>query len=51
MRTPRCVLPIMRGHPVIPAAIDDIQALSIDDNPGLVAQHVAEIISRLAGRA
>jgi hypothetical protein len=47
----RCVLPIMRGHPVIPAAVDDIQALSIDDDSDLVAQHVAEIIDRLAGRA
>ncbi len=47
----RCVLPIMRGHPVIPAAVDDIQALSIDDDPDLVAQHVAEIIDRLSGRA
>ena len=47
----RCVLPIMRGHPVIPAAIDDIQALSIDDESDLVAQHVAEIIGRLSSRA
>lgn len=40
----RCVLPIMRGHPKILAAVDDIQAVSIDDNPNLVAQIVADII-------
>lgn len=44
----RCVLPIMLGHPTIMAAVDDIQALSVDDHPDLVAQHVAEIIARVA---
>ncbi len=43
----RCVLPIMRGHPKIYAAVDDIQALSIDDHPDLVRRHIAEIIERL----
>lgn len=46
----RCVLPVMRGHPKIPAAIDDMQALSIDDHPNIVAQHIAEIVGRLSHR-
>lgn len=46
----RCVLPVMRGHPKIFSAVDDIQALSIDDHPDLVAQYVAEIIAALGGR-
>ncbi len=37
----RCVLPIMRGKPVILATVDDIQAASIDDRPGLVAEILA----------
>ena len=49
-RKSRCVLPIMRGHPEISAAVDDIQALSLDDHPDLVAQYVAEIIAALGGR-
>ena len=44
----RCVLPIVRGHPKIYAAVDDIQALSIDDQPDLVRQHIAEIVARLS---
>lgn len=44
----RCVLPVMRGHPTIPAAVDDIQAQSIDECPDLVEQHVAEIVDRIA---
>ena len=44
----RCVLPIMRGHPKIYAAVDDIQALSIDDHPDLVREHLAEIVERLS---
>ena len=44
----RCVLPVMRGHPKIPAPVDDIQALSIDDHPDLVEQHVAEIVAALS---
>jgi hypothetical protein len=44
----RCVLPIMRGHPKIPDAVNDIQALSIEDHPDLVEQHVTEIIDRLS---
>ncbi|MEO6835974.1 MAG: toll/interleukin-1 receptor domain-containing protein [Candidatus Tumulicola sp.] len=44
----RCVLPVMRGHPQIFSTVDDIQALSIDDYPDLVRQHVAEIVDRLS---
>jgi hypothetical protein len=44
----RCVLPVMRGHPKIYATVDDIQALSIDDVPDLVAQHVADVVRRLS---
>jgi hypothetical protein len=47
----RCVLPIMRGHPTILATVDDIQALNIDDHPDLVSQHVAEIVTRIAGES
>jgi len=43
----RCVLPVMRGKPVILATVDDIQAGSIDEQPGLVAEIVAEIVARL----
>ncbi len=43
----RCVFPIMRGHPKIDQTVDDIQAVSIDDNPGVVAEVVAEIVRRL----
>ncbi|MBV9263016.1 MAG: toll/interleukin-1 receptor domain-containing protein, partial [Candidatus Eremiobacteraeota bacterium] len=44
----RCVLPVMRGHPTIPAAVDDIQARSVDDHPDVVEQHVAEVVARLS---
>ena len=44
----RCVLPIMRGHPKILQTVDDIQATSIDDEPGLVHMHIAEITARLS---
>jgi hypothetical protein len=47
----RCVLPIMRGHPAIFQTVDDIQALSIDDHPDLVRQHIAEIVERLSREA
>lgn len=40
----RCVLPVMRGHPAILQAVDDIQARSVDDQPDLIAQYVAEIV-------
>ncbi len=43
----RCVLPVMRGKPVILATVDDIQAASIDEHPGLVAEIVAEILASL----
>lgn len=43
----RCVLPIVLGHPTILAAVDDIQAVSVEDHPDLMAQHIAEIINRL----
>ncbi len=46
----RCVLPVMRGHPTIPATVDDIQAVSIDDCPDLVERHVAEIVAILSQR-
>ena len=47
----RCVLPVMRGHPRIDPTVDDIQALSVDDRPGLVQEHVAEIVQHLCGHA
>ena len=43
------ILPVMRGHPKIYSTVDDIQALSIDDQPELVAQLVSEIVERLRG--
>ncbi len=46
----RCVLPIMRGHPDIPAEVDDIQAVSVDARPDIVDQHVAEIVASLSRR-
>ena len=44
----RCVLPVTRGHPVIPEAINDFQAPSIDDKPDLIQEIVAEIVARLS---
>jgi hypothetical protein len=44
----RCVLPIMRGYPDIPAEVDDIQAVSVDARPDIVDQHVAEIVESLS---
>jgi len=44
----RCVLPIMRGHPKIDQTVDDIQAISLDDDPNLIAKIVAEIVERLS---
>ncbi|MBV8530395.1 MAG: TIR domain-containing protein [Candidatus Eremiobacteraeota bacterium] len=44
----RCVLPVVRGHPAIWAAVDDIQALSVDDHPDLVLRYVAEVVDRLS---
>jgi hypothetical protein len=44
----RCLLPIMRGHPKILAAVDDVQALSIDDHPDLVRDLVVEVVERLS---
>lgn len=44
----RCVLPIMRGKPKIFSTVDDIQALSLDDHPNLVREHIAEIVARLS---
>jgi hypothetical protein len=46
----RCVLPIMRGHPKIDQSVDDIQAVSLDDNPDLIAQIVADVVKRLEPR-
>lgn len=42
-----CVLPIMRGKPAILATVDDIQAVSLDDQPGLVAEVIARIVERI----
>jgi hypothetical protein len=47
----RCVLPVMRGRPKIYATVNDIQALSIDDHPDLIQQHVSEIVDRLSREA
>ena len=47
----RCVLPIMRGHPKIYGTVDDIQALSLDDHPGLVQQIVDEIVESVVRRS
>jgi hypothetical protein len=44
----RCLLPIMRGHPNIPQAFADIQAISVDDQPDIVQRIVAEVVERLA---
>ncbi|HXW52404.1 MAG TPA: toll/interleukin-1 receptor domain-containing protein, partial [Candidatus Acidoferrales bacterium] len=44
----RCVLPIMRGHPAILKTVDDIQAVSIDDQPDIVERIIAEVVSRLS---
>ena len=44
----RCVLPVMRGHPTIDAAVDDIQATSIDDRPSIVDDYVREVVQRLS---
>jgi hypothetical protein len=44
----RCVLPIMRGKPKILAAVDDIQALSLDDHTDLIERLLAEIVERLS---
>ena len=41
----RCVLPVMRGKPAILATVDDIQAVSIDERPGLVAEIVEVILA------
>ena len=46
----RCVLPIMRGHPTIDRSVDDIQAVSLDDDPDLIAEIVNEVVSRLSGK-
>ena len=44
----RCVLPVMRGHPRILGTVDDIQAISVDDQPDIVEQYISEIVARLA---
>jgi len=43
-----CVLPVMRGHPKILESVDDIQAVSVDDQPDIVEQYVAEVVVRLS---
>ena len=47
----RSVQPIMRGHPGILESVDDIWAISIDDEPNIVTKYVAEIVARLSQRA
>ena len=37
----------MRGHTKIMSTVNDIQARSIDDDPDLVREHIAEIIDRI----
>jgi len=44
----RCVLPIMRGNPKIPEAVDVIQAVSIDVVPDLPERVISEIVDRLS---
>lgn len=44
----RCVLPVMRGHPKILAVVDDIQALSFDDEPSIMKMIVTEILARIS---
>ncbi len=43
-----CILPIMRGHPKIPSTIDDVQGISIDDDPAVVDKIIAHIIEQLS---
>ena len=43
----RCVLPIMRGNPAILQTVDDIQAVRVDDHPGVVDEVVALILGRV----
>ncbi|HTU70158.1 MAG TPA: TIR domain-containing protein [Candidatus Baltobacteraceae bacterium] len=43
----RVVFGVMRGKVAVPKAIDDIQYESIEDNPGLMDQFIAEITARL----
>jgi hypothetical protein len=38
----------MRGHPRILGTVDDIQAISVDDQPDIVEQYISEIVARLA---
>jgi hypothetical protein len=45
----RCVLPVMRGHPKIDPSVDDIQAVSVDDDPEVVSDIVHEIVARIGG--
>jgi hypothetical protein len=44
----RCVLPIARGRPKIPATVSDIQSASLEDVPELVSVVVAEIVERIS---
>ncbi len=46
----RCVLPIMRGKPAILETVDDIQAASIDERPGLVAEVIAQIVEQIQAK-
>ncbi|HTU70534.1 MAG TPA: toll/interleukin-1 receptor domain-containing protein [Candidatus Baltobacteraceae bacterium] len=44
----RCVFPVMLGHPKIYEPVSDIQARSIDDDPNVVQEYIAEIVDRLS---
>ncbi len=44
----RCVLPIMRGHPAIMPTVRDFQYRSVDDEPNLVQEIIALIVSTLS---
>jgi hypothetical protein len=39
----------MRGHPKIDPSVDDIQAVSVDDDPEVVSDIVHEIVARIGG--
>lgn len=44
----RCVLPIMRGHPKILGTVDDVQAISVDDDANIVDKVIREVVDRLS---
>jgi hypothetical protein len=42
-----CLLPIMRGTPVIPLTLAHINAVKVDDNPDAVPELVAQIVASI----